>query len=350
MAAYAIFRLLLDALLSRQNRNRDLELLVLRHQLKVLQRTAGPPRWESGDRFILAALSRQLPRPAWQSLLVNPETVLRWHRELVRRKWAAFGKRGPLGRRPVPAELMELVIRLASENPTWGYLRIKGELRKLDHAVSASTIRRLLRKRRLPPAPRRGGVAWGEFIRAHAGTVLACDFFTVDTVLLRRLYVFFVIELSTRRVFLAGCTAHPNRDWVTQQARHLSWRIGDGELSPKILIRDRDSKFVPAFDEIFSSGAIEVVKTPPRSPKANSVAERWIQSARHEALDRILILGERHLYAVMTEYVDHYNCARPHRGLALDIPIPRGDSAARGQIVRRERLGGLINEYSRLAA
>jgi putative transposase len=347
---YAIFRLLLAALLSRRDRDRDVELLVLRHQLNVLQRTAGPPRWQPGDRFLLAALSRQLPRRAWRSLLVSPETMLRWHRQLVRRKWAAFGRRGRLGRRPVPAELRELVIRLASENPTWGYLRVKGELRKLGHQLSASTIRRLLRKKRLSPAPRRGGMAWGDFIRAHAGTVLACDFFTVDTVLLRRLYVFFFIELSTRRVFLAGCTAHPTGDWVTQQARHLSWKIGDGELSAKILIRDRDSKFVPAFDEIFRSEAIVVVKTPPRAPTANSVAERWIGSARREALDRILIFSERHLLAVIAEYVDHYNRARPHRGLGLDIPIPQVDSAARGQIVRRERLGGLINEYSRLAA
>jgi putative transposase len=347
---YAIFRLLLDVLLSRQNRDRDLELLVLRHQLNVLERTAGPPRWQPRDRFILAALSRQLPRPAWRSLLVSPETVLRWHRQLVRRKWAAFGRRGSLGRRPVPTELRELVVRLASENPTWGYLRIKGELRKLGHTLSASTIRRLVRKKRLPPAPRRGGMAWGEFIRAHAATVLACDFFTVDTVLLRRLYVFFFIELSTRRVFLAGCTAHPDGDWVTQQARNLSWRIGAGELSPKILIRDRDSKFVTAFDEIFRSEAIEMVKTPPQSPKANSVAERWIQSARHEALDRILIFGERHLLAVMADYVDHYNRARPHRGLGLDIPIPTADTMAGERIVRRQRLGGLINEYSRLAA
>ena len=260
---YAIFRLLLDVLLSRQERDRDVELLMLRHQLNMLQRTAGPPRWQPGDRFILAALSRQLPRPAWRSILVSPETVLRWHRQLVRRKWAVFGRRGRLGRRPMPTELQELVIRLASENPTWGYLRIKGELRKLGHTLSASTIRRLLRKKRLPPAPRRGGMAWGDFIRAHAGTVLACDFFTVDTVLLRRIYVFFFIELSTRRVFLAGCTAHPNGDWVTQQARNLSWRIGDGALSPKILIRDRDSKFVPTFDEIFRSEGIEMVKTPP---------------------------------------------------------------------------------------
>ena len=168
--------------------------------------------------------------------------------------------------------------------------------------------------------------------------------------LLRRLYVFFFIDLSTRRVFLAGCTGHPNRDWVTQQARNLSWRIGEGELAPKILIRDRDSKFGTAFDEIFRSEAIEVVKTPPRSPTANAFSERWVQSARRECLDRMLIFGERHLLAVLAQYVDHYNRARPHRGLSLDIPIPQVDWVGSGPIVRRQRLGGVINEYSRLAA
>jgi hypothetical protein len=206
------------------------------------------PHRQPGDRFVLAALSRQLPRPAWRSLLVTPETAVRWHRQLVRRKWAAFGRRGPLGRRPIPVDLRDLILRLAAENPTWGYLRIQGELRKLGHRLSASTIRRVLRRKRVPPAPRRGGLAWDEFLRAHAGAVMACDFFTVDTVLLRRLYVFFFIELSTRRVYLAGCTDHPNGDWVTQQVRNLSWRISDGEFKPKVLIRDRDCKFVAAFD------------------------------------------------------------------------------------------------------
>ncbi len=347
---YSIFRVLLDALLSRQHRDRDLELLVLRHQLNVLKRTAGRPRWQPGDRVVLAALSRLLPRPAWCSLLVSPETVVRWHRQLVGRKWAAFGRRGQLGRPPVSAELQELVIKLASENPAWGYLRIKGELRKLGYQLSASTIRRVLRKNRLPPAPRRGGTTWSKFLRAHTGAILACDFFTVDTVLFRRLYVFFFIELSSRRVFFAGCTANPSGAWVTQQARHLSWRIGDGEMQPKVLIRDRDGKFTPSFDEVFRSDGVQVVKTPPKSPRANSVAERWIQNARREALDRILIFGEGHLRAVMAEYVDHYNRARPHRGLCLDVPLPRTGLVTEGRIVRRARLGGLINEYSRLAA
>ena len=233
----------------------------------------------------------------------------------MRRKWAAFGRRGPLGRRPIPVDLRDLILRLAAENPTWGYLRIQGELRKLGHRLSASTIRRVLWRKRVPPAPRRGGLAWDEFLRAHAGAVVACDFFTVDTVLLRRFYVFFFIELSTRQVYLAGCTDHPNGNWVTQQARNLSWRISDGEFKPKVLIRNHDCKFVAAFDEVFRSDAVQVVKTPPRAPRANSFAERWVQSAWREVLDRMLIFGERHLRAVMGDYVDHYNRERPHRGL-----------------------------------
>jgi transposase InsO family protein len=250
----------------------------------------------------------------------------------------------------VPAEVRDLVLKLASENPTWGYLRIKGELRKVGMSVSASTVRRILRGKRVRPAPHRGGMTWGEFLHAHAGGVLACDFFTVDNVLLRRFYVFFFLEVSTRRVFLAGCTANPNRDWVSQQGRNLSWQIGDGVLRPTILIRDRDAKFSATFDEVFSAEGVKVVTTPPKAPRANSFAERWIQSARREVLDRMIVLGEHHLGAVMTEYVAHYNRARPHRSLGLEAPIPWEPPVATGPIVRRARLGGLINEYSRAAA
>lgn len=348
--AYAISGLLLEALLSDRHRDRDLELLVLRHQLRVLRRKASAPRWNPGERLVLTALSRQLPRHAWPSLLVTPETVLRWHRQLVRRKWAAFGRRGVLGRRPLSAEVQELVVRLALDNPGWGYLRIKGELRKLGHELSASTIRRRLRKKRVPPAPRRGGLVWSEFLGAHAGAVLACDFFTVDTVLLERLYVFFFIELSTRRVFFAGCTAHPSQDWVAQQARNMAWHVEDVQVPANLLIRDRDCKFTPRFDEVFRVAGVRVVKTPPKAPRANSIAERWVQTARREARDRILIFSERHLCTVVAEFTDHYNRARPHRGLGLKIPVPDQDVVTGGRIVRHERLGGLINEYARSAA
>jgi len=191
---------------------------------------------------------------------------------------------------------------------------------------------------------------WGDFLRSHSGAVLACDFFTVDTVLLRRLYVFFFIEISTRRVFFAGCTAHPDRAWVTQQARNLSWHLGDLQQRPEILIRDRDSKFTVMFDEVLRSEGVVAVKTPPRAPRANAYAERWVQSARRECLDRMLIFGERHLRLVMRECVDHYNHGRPHRGLGLDIPDPAPSGPADGPVVCHARLGGVIHEYARLAA
>ncbi len=263
---YAMFRVLVDALVSRKHRDRELEILVLRHQLSVLQRTTGRPRLQGGDRFVLAALAQWLPRPAWRSVLFSPDTVVRWHRQLVRQKWAAFGRRGRLVRPPASAETRDLIARCS--NPTWGYLPIKGEMRKLGIHVSAATVRRVLYHRQVSPAPRGGGLAWGDFLRAHSGAVLACDFFTIDTVLLHRVYVFFFIEISTRRVFFADCTAHPDGAWVTQQARNLSWHLGSLCQRPEILIRDRDSKFTAMFDEILRSEGVVAVKTPPRAPRA----------------------------------------------------------------------------------
>ena len=171
-----------------------------------------------------------------------------------------------------------------------------------------------------------------------------------DTVLLERLYVFFFIELSTRRVVFAGCTAHPSQDWVAQQARNMAWHVEDVQVPANLLIRDRDCKFTPRFDEVFRATGVRVVKTPPKAPRANSIAERWVQTARREALDRILIFSERHLCTVVAEFTDHYNRARPHRGLGLKVPVPDEDLVIGGRIVRRVRLGDLINEYSRSAA
>ncbi len=207
---YSLFRLLLDLLVVRCRSEASLqsEILLLRYQLRVLQRQTRRPRWQPGDRLLLAALSRRLPRPVWAAFLVSPETILRWHRELVRRRWDAFGRRPRrrLGRPPPPTECQQLILRLARENPGWGYRRIKGELRKLGYQVSATSIRGILRRDRVPPAPRRAGLSWQRFPRAQAGAVLACDFFSVDSVWLKQLYVMFFIELASRRVFLAGCT------------------------------------------------------------------------------------------------------------------------------------------------
>lgn len=249
------------------------------------------------------------------------------------------------------SECRQLILRLARENSGWGYRRIQGELRKLGQKVAASSIQGILRRHRVPPAPGRGGVRWQQFLSAQAGAVLACDFFTVDTVWLKQLYVLVFIELSTRRIFLAGCTAHPTAAWVTQQARNLSWELSDAELKPKLVIHDRDNKFVAGFDEVFRSEGVSVAITPYRAPRANAVCERWIGSARREVLDWLLITGERHLRRVLSEYVEHHNLARPHRSLGLRPPLGKdglGDPI--GAIVCRSRLGGLLHEYSRQAA
>jgi transposase len=262
----------------------QLENAVLRHQMKVLRRMVRRAELRERDRAFLAAASRALSRDRWASFLVTPQTLLRWHRELARRKWT-YRRRGP-GRPPVDPETTDLIIRLGSENPRWGCVRIKGELRKLGIRVGASTARRILRRAGLGPAPRRSGPTRGEFLRAQARGAPACDFFTVETVFLKTLYVLFFIELSTRRVHVAGTTSRPDSAWVTQQARNLAI---DGSLEGKsILLRDRDAKFSRSFDEVFRTEGLQVVRTPVRAPRANAFAERWVGTARRECLDHVL--------------------------------------------------------------
>jgi putative transposase len=221
----------------------------------------------------------------------------------------------------------------------------------LGHDVSATAIRTTLRWSGVPPAPRRVGLTWRAFLRAHAGAVLACDFFAVETVWLQTLYVLFFIEVHTRRVFVAGCTAHPTAAWVTQQARNLAWDLDEAGVKPTVLVRDRDTKFPRAFDDVFRSEGARVVRTPYRAPRANTHAERWVGTVRRECLDWLLVLGERHLRRVLHEFVDHYNAGRPHRALDLHPPVPMGRAASTGgAIVRRDRVYGLVHEYERRAA
>jgi transposase InsO family protein len=299
----------------------------------------------------LAALSRCAPRAAWGRFPVRPETLLRWHRDLVRRKWAAFGRRRGPGRPPIAPEVRALILRLAHENPTWGYQRIRGELLKLGHRVSATAIKSVLRRHGVPPAPRRAGLAWPAFLRAHATGLLACDFLAVETVQLRLVYALFFLEVSTRRVVVAGCTAHPTAAWVTQQARNVTAELEDADVRPTILLRDRDSKFAAAFDGVFAAQGVRVVRTPFRAPRANAFAERWVGTARRDCLDWLLVLGPRHLERILREYARHYNYARPHRSLELRPPLARDRPPERGEaVVRHDRLGGLIHEYGRAAA
>jgi putative transposase len=334
-------------LLSRSDAAKELEILVLRHEVAVLRRQVGRPRLSWADRAVLSALARALPKALRMHRLVTPGTLVRWHQRLIARRWT-YPQRRP-GRPPTDPVIVALVLRLARENSSWGYERIRGELKNLGHKISGATIRRILKRAGLGPAPRRADDRWRDFIRAHATGTLACDFFSVDTVLLRRLYVFFVIEAGTRIVHVLGVTANPDGVWVAQQARNLLIDLGDRAGKFRFLVRDRDAKFTRVFDDVMAGNDTRVIKIPPRSPRANAYAERWVRTVRSECTDRMLIFGERHLRTVLTEYAAHYNRHRPHRSLDLRAPADGADliRLPLGRIERRQVLGGLINEYER---
>jgi len=340
-------------LLARGDAAKDLEILVLRHQLAVLCRQTKQPRLDPADRAVLAAISRALPRARWSCFFVKPETLLGWHRRLVAGAWT-YPHRGT-GRPPLDQELQQLIVRLARENPRWGYQRIQGELLRLGMRVSATAIRTTLRRHRLDPTPRPTTTTWRAFVRQQAAGIVACDFFTVDTVWLRRLYILFFIELGTRRVHLAGVTANPNAAWVTQQARNLLLRLEDqARRRVRFLIRDRDTKFCRGFDDVFRSEGANVLVTPVQAPNANAYAERWVRTVRTECLDWLLIVGRGHLEQVLRIYVRHYNEHRPHRALGLEPPNPSAgptlmSEAGRGRVRRRDLLGGALHEYRRAA-
>ena len=294
---------------------------------------------------MLAALSRLLPAPLRRLRLVSPRTLLRWHTHLIARRWT-YPRRQP-GRPPTPQPIRTLVLRMARENPTWGYRRIQGELVGLGHRVAASTVWMMLKAAGIDPAPQRSGPTWRQFLTAQAHAILAVDFAHLDTVFLRRLYVLVVIEHGRRRVHLAGITAHPTDAWVTQQARNLLMDLGEYAAQVRFLIRDRDSRFTAAFDAVFTGTDIHVLRTPVRAPRANAIAERWIGTLRRECLDHLLIAGPRHLAAVLQEYIEHYNAHRPHRSLDQHPPAGRTPppSGATIRPIRRDRLGGLVHEY-----
>ena len=348
---WSLRRLLeLVVLRRRPEREKEIEILLLRHQLRVLERQVSRPQLTQADRALLAAFSRMLSRRAWRrSAFVRPGTLLRWHRELVARRWT-YPHRRP-GRPPTAAGVRVLVVRLARENPSWGYRRIQGELVGLGIRLAPSTVWTILKEAGIEPAPRRREPSWSEFLRAQAASILECDFLTVDTLFLKRFYVLFFIELATRRVRLAGITTNPDGRWVTQQARNLLMDLDDEGVRPRFLIRDRDSKFSRDFDEVFRSVGIRVIRAPVRAPKARAHAERWVGTVRRECLDRLLILGRRHLEHVLAEYLLHYNDHRPHRSLAQRPPLHTGSDDHPAElsdlerIRRRDRLGGLIHEY-----
>jgi putative transposase len=329
------------------------EILLLRHQLTVLQRQVDArPKVNWADRAFIALLIDVIPkhRRGGLRLIVTPQTVLRWHREIVRRRWAAKSRHKHPGRPRVHRTITTSVLRLAKENPGWGYRRIHGELAGIGIQVAPSTVWEILTKAGLPPAPRRAGPTWAQFLHSQAQAILATDFFTVDLLDGTSAYVLAVIEHASRRIRILGVTAHPDNAWVTQMGRNLMMDL-DGHLhAVKFLLRDRDTKFTAAWDAVFADSDIRILRSPIRAPRATAIMKRWIGSCRRELLDQTLIWNQRHLLTVLREYEAHHNAHRPHRSLGqaaplkpLPAPVTDLDSL---RLRRQNNVSGVINEYT----
>src|SRR3954471_14790662 len=345
---YQMFAKLLSWMMlhARSDTTNEIEILVLRHQLAILQRRTPRPQIKWSDRAVIAALARLLPARRRHGLLVTPATILRWHRHLVRQRWTSQPVRG--GRPAIPPGVRALIVRLATENPTWGYRLVHGELAGLGYQIGASTVWTILNTAGIDPAPRRAGPTWAQFLHAQAHAILACDVFHLDTITLHRLYAFFVIEHASRRVHILGVTAHPTGAWLTKQARNLLIDLDDTAQRFRFLIRDRDAKFTAPFDAVFTAIDLRIIKTPVRAPRANAIAERFVGSIRRELLDRTLIINQRHAVAVLGEYEHHYNSHRPHRSLGQAAPLrplPQPTTSEANTVRRHDRLGGLLHEY-----
>jgi transposase InsO family protein len=347
----------LFVLVFRRDLAKDAELLVLRHENPVLRRHAGRIRHEPADRMWFTALARLIPRGRWAGVFpVTPATLPAWHRRLAARKYDTSRRRKP-GRPPAIRSIARLVIRRANENPLWGYRRIHGELTKLGVTIAPSTIYEILRAAGIGPAPRRAGPTWRQFPHAQAAGILAVDFPHVDTVLPNRLYVLGFIEHGARRMHLGDVTANPTGEWTVQQARNLALSLGERFQDIKFVIRDRGSDFTWSFDAVFQAYGTRILRTAVQAPRMNATCERLVGTLRRELLDRVLILSEAHLRAVLAEYQVHYNSARPHQGIAQRVPdagrdAPRSaitDPASGRSTEKLRCLNGLINEYTHAA-
>ncbi len=338
------------------DKDKDMEIIILRHQLNVMTRLhAKPVLSNRAEKMTLAVLTKKLRQATNQSVgqlrdvirIVQPETVLRWHRELARRKWS-YEQKNKGGRPRIHQEKENLIVRLAKENLRWGYGKIEGELLKLGYKVSITTVRNVLDRNGIVPAPvRYGSIGWKTMMNHYKEQLLACDFFTIETIFLRTVYVLVFIELGTRKVHLAGITSHPDGRWVAQQARQLVWKFEETGANFRCLIRDNDRKFTDAFDTVFESQETRIIPTPIRAPNANGCMERWVRTVRQECLDHILIINEAHLRRVLNAFLDYYNARRPHQSLAQQSPIPRAAPVTTGKINRHKVLGGIINDYFR---
>jgi transposase InsO family protein len=353
--AFAFLRLL-----PTSDRDKNVEILVLRHQITVLQRELGAtkPRFSPTDRALLAALLHRLPKDVLRGLrlLVRPDTVLRWHRDLIARRHANASRQKRRGRPRTLRSIRVLVLRLANENPTWGYRRVHGELLVLGVKVAPSTVWEILREAGIDPAPQRSSSSWADFLRSQANALFACDFLETVTITGTRLYVLAVIEHATRRIRILGATEHPDTSWVVQVARNLVMDLEDAGAKARYLIRDRDGKFPAMFDTVLADAGIKVVLSGIQTPRMNSIMERWIRTCRRELLDRTLIWNQRHLLHALHEFEDFYNGHRPHQGLANARPLklrPQqvldSDQLAKLRIRRRDRLGGILHEYEHAA-
>ena len=330
--------------------DRDREILALRQQVLILRRQLGErPRFVRTERLalVLTCLRMRKRQLLNTLLIVEPATLVGWHRQIVRWHWTFKQKRRP-GRPPTDPEAERLVVQIAKENLRWGHTKIAGEVRKLGYpTIGRSTIERILKRHGLAPRPHRGGLSWADFLGHYGQFIWACGFFTVTTATLRTYYVLFFIETSTRRIVHWNVSEHPDGDWVEQRVRNLAAMHDD---LPRYLIHDRDSRFTAYADELLRAMGTKAVLLPPRSPDLNGHAERWIRTARNECLDHIVLLNERHLRWALTELVRYYNARRPHRSLRLRPPDGLAVSTLEEKVVRRKILGGLISDYYREAA
>ncbi len=348
-------------LLPMGDRAKDVEILALRHQITFLQRQLGAGtrvRFAPEDRAFLSALLVSQPREVLRRLrlLVRPDTVLRWHRDLMKRRHARTCRPKRPGRPPTVRSIRALILRLVRENPSWGYRRVHGELTTLGIKIAPSTIWEILKQEGHDPAPERASTTWADFLRSQAEALLACDFIETVTLNGQHQYILAVIEHASRRIRVLGTTAHPTASRVIQAMKNLVMDLEDAGCQVRYLIRDRDGKFPALIEEILAEAGIQSLLTGVRMPRMNSIMERWVQSCRRELLDRCLLWNEHHLRHALREYERFYNQHRAHQALAqaaplraVSDPITEPKRINDLNIRRRDRLGGVLHEYSHAA-